>query len=72
MKNIYGENEGAIPWILFHDDDPWQIAVADPLNKILTDQKVIYMFNRLSNVGKTREKNKNKIVDCGQQNGNTS
>ncbi|KAL3507543.1 hypothetical protein ACH5RR_032925 [Cinchona calisaya] len=72
VRDIYGESQSATPWILFRDDPQWQTTLVDPLGKILVNQKAIYVFTRLSKVGKTGDKNKNRRAGCGQWHGNSA
>lgn len=39
--------------------------LVDPLGKVF-DQKLIYVYTKLCNVGNTRDKNKNRIAGCGK------
>ncbi|CAI9115286.1 OLC1v1016145C1 [Oldenlandia corymbosa var. corymbosa] len=75
---MYG-NE-ATPWELFnHEVDennqlvlPW-VTNVDPLGKIEADVRVLYVFTKLSNVGKTEkssDKMENRVAGCGTWHGN--
>lgn len=72
-RDLYGD--GATPWELLRDDNgdlPWQIVVESSA-KVVQSQKVIYVFTKLSTVGKKgKKKHKNRVAGCGSWHGNTS
>ncbi|KAL3506289.1 hypothetical protein ACH5RR_031671 [Cinchona calisaya] len=68
-RDLYGEK--ATPWTLFTDDDPWQIPV-DMLGTVRRNEKVIYVYTKLSHVGKTGMKNKIRTAGCGEWHGNAT
>ncbi|KAL3507473.1 hypothetical protein ACH5RR_032855 [Cinchona calisaya] len=72
VRDIYSESQSAMPWILYRDDPQWKTTLVDPLGKILVNQEAFYVFTRLSNVGKTGDKIKNRRMGCGQWRGNSS
>ncbi|CAI9117998.1 OLC1v1019497C1 [Oldenlandia corymbosa var. corymbosa] len=64
-RDIYGKN--ATPWELFRDDDPslpWQ-QVVDSLGKLNEQEYVLYVFTKLTSVGKVGKKHKNRVAGCG-------
>nr|XP_027120896.1 NAC domain-containing protein 18-like [Coffea arabica] len=71
-RDIYGENETATPWILFGEDAPWQTPVVDAFGKVFVHQKVLYVFTKLLNVGKSSDKNKKRIAGCGNWHNNSA
>ena len=52
-KNLYSQN--AAPWMLFNDDDPWQVSSkVDAAAGKIYEEKVLYIVTKLVKIGSNK------------------